>query len=152
MNVWLVRMTMVSTQRRLSTASGQTHQRDSPGKFVPKNVVGMILNRRSLLPSQHQRRLQRRRPGRPYRSVNIWIGLKARRTSTPVLARVATYGNATITYRIAKLIGLLGDKNLSISTYVDMVLGEHLKKYDEAMDAVMKMKFDEMQAQISNEE
>ena len=55
-------------------------------------------------------------------------------------------------YRIAKLIGLLGDKNLSISTYVDMVLGEHLKKYDEAMDAVMKMKFDEMQAQISNEE
>ena len=55
-------------------------------------------------------------------------------------------------YRIAKLIGLLGDKNLSISTYVDMVLGEHLKKYDEAIDAVMKMKFDEMQAQISNEE
>lgn len=55
-------------------------------------------------------------------------------------------------YRIAKLIGLLGDKNLSISTYVDMVLGEHLKKYDEAMDAVMKMKFDEMQAQINNEE
>ena len=55
-------------------------------------------------------------------------------------------------YRIAKLIGLLGDKNLSISTYVDMVLGEHQKKYDEAMDAVMKMKFDEMQAQISNEE
>ena len=55
-------------------------------------------------------------------------------------------------YRIAKLIGLLGDKNLSISTYVDMVLGEHLKKYDKAMDAVMKMKFDEMQAQISNEE
>ena len=55
-------------------------------------------------------------------------------------------------YRIAKLIGLLGDKNLSISTYVDMVLGEHLKKYDEAMDAVMKMKFDEMQAQINNED
>ena len=55
-------------------------------------------------------------------------------------------------YRIAKLIGLLGDKNLSISTYVDMVLGDHLKKYDEAMDAVMKMKFDEMQAQISHEE
>ena len=55
-------------------------------------------------------------------------------------------------YRIAKLIGLLGDKNLSISTYVDMVLGEHLKKFDEAMDSVMKMKFDEMQAQINNED
>jgi len=54
-------------------------------------------------------------------------------------------------YRIAKLIGLLGDKNLSISTYIDMVLGEHLKKYEEAMDAVMKQKFDEMQELINNE-
>lgn len=55
-------------------------------------------------------------------------------------------------YRIAKMIGFLGDKNLSISTYVDMVLGEHLKKFDEAMDAVMKMKFDEMQALMDDEE
>ena len=55
-------------------------------------------------------------------------------------------------YRIAKFIGLLGDKNLSISTYIDMVLGEHLKKYEEAMDAVMKQKFDEMQELINNEE
>jgi len=54
-------------------------------------------------------------------------------------------------YRIAKLIGLLGDKNLSISTYIDMVLGEHLKKYEEAMDLVMKQKFDEMQELINNE-
>jgi len=54
-------------------------------------------------------------------------------------------------YRIAKFIGLLGDKNLSISTYIDMVLGEHLKKYEEAMDAVMKQKFDEMQELINNE-
>ena len=50
-------------------------------------------------------------------------------------------------YRIAKFIGLL-----SISTYIDMVLGEHLKKYEEAMDAVMKQKFNEMQELISNEE
>ena len=55
-------------------------------------------------------------------------------------------------YRIAKFIGLLGDKDLSISTYIDMVLGEHLKKYEEAMDAVMKQKFNEMQELISNEE
>lgn len=54
-------------------------------------------------------------------------------------------------YRIAKFIGLLGDKNLSISTYIDMVLGEHLKKYEEAMDAVMKQKFNEMQELINNE-
>ena len=53
-------------------------------------------------------------------------------------------------YRIAKFIGLLGDKDLSISTYIDMVLGEHLKKYEEAMDAVMKQKFNEMQELISN--
>ena len=55
-------------------------------------------------------------------------------------------------YRIAKFIGLLGDKDLSISTYIDMVLGEHLKKYEEAMDTVMKQKFNEMQELISNEE
>ena len=55
-------------------------------------------------------------------------------------------------YRIAKFIGLLGDKDLSISTYIDMVLGEHLKKYEEAMDAVMKQKFNEMQELINNEE
>ncbi|MBR3079425.1 MAG: DUF3408 domain-containing protein [Prevotella sp.] len=55
-------------------------------------------------------------------------------------------------YRIAKFIGLLGDKDLSISTYIDMVLGEHLKKYEEAMDVVMKQKFNEMQELISNEE
>jgi len=53
---------------------------------------------------------------------------------------------------IAKFIGLLGDKDLSISTYIDMVLGEHLKKYEEAMDAVMKQKFNEMQELINNEE
>ena len=54
-------------------------------------------------------------------------------------------------YRIAKLIGLLVAKNMSISTYIDMVLGEHLKKYEEAMDAVMKQKFDEMQELINTE-
>ena len=55
-------------------------------------------------------------------------------------------------YRIAKFIGLFGDKELSISTYIDMVLGEHLKKCEEAMDAIMKQKFDEMQELINKEE
>ena len=55
-------------------------------------------------------------------------------------------------YRIAKMTELLGDRNLSISTYVDMVLGEHFKRFDEAMDIVMKQKFDEMQALINNAE
>ena len=55
-------------------------------------------------------------------------------------------------YRIAKMTELLGDKNLSISTYIDMVLGEHFRRFDEAMDIVMKQKFDEMQSMMSKEE
>ena len=55
-------------------------------------------------------------------------------------------------YRIAKMTELLGDKSLSISTYVDMVLGEHFRRFGEAMDIVMKQKFDEMQALINNAE
>jgi len=55
-------------------------------------------------------------------------------------------------YRIAKMTELLGDKNLSISTYIDMVLGEHFRRFDEAMDIVMKQKFDEMQSLMNKEE
>lgn len=55
-------------------------------------------------------------------------------------------------YRIAKMIGLLSDKNISISTYIDMVLSEHFKKYDEAMDILMKQKFNEMQQFMNKDE
>jgi len=44
------------------------------------------------------------------------------------------------------------DFNTRAGKSCNIVLGEHLKKYEEAMDAVMKQKFNEMQELINNEE
>jgi len=55
-------------------------------------------------------------------------------------------------YRIAKLTELLGDKSISISTYIDMVLADHFKRFDSGMDAFMKQKFDEMQMLLNKDE